>query len=70
MAQAQQAGEPSARQPKKAKFPKFAHVANTKYGMADHYGTGVRQKLGRMRDGLGMVTMSDKRIGKPPRSVV
>lgn len=68
MAQAQQAGVFNRDFPKKSKRNRFAHTANTPYGMGDSYGTGVRAKLGTMRSGLGMVTMSDKKLGKPPKS--
>lgn len=70
MAQAQQAGYPSQRQPHKYKKDRFAHTQNTKYGMGDNYGTGIRQKLGRMRDGLGMQAISKKSLKTPPKSVV
>lgn len=55
---------------KKAKGLKQAHTANTKYGMGDNYGTGIKAKLGKMRDGTGMATLSKKQIGTPPKSVV
>lgn len=70
MAQAQQAGEPNRQQPKPYKKNRFAHVANTKYGMGDNYGTGIRAKIGTMVRGMGMIKMSQKRIGTPPKSVV
>ena len=69
MAQAQQAGEPNRQQPKKPGKNKFAHTANTPYGMGDHYGTGIRAKLGRVRSGVGMVTVSPKQMGTPPKSL-
>jgi len=47
MAIAQQAQQPN-RDPSKPKKPRFSHTANTKYGMGDNYGSGVRQKLGRV----------------------
>jgi hypothetical protein len=58
-------------QPKKSGPNKQAHTANTKYGMGDNYGTGVKAKLGRMReDSLGMMAMTPKKLKTPPRSVV
>ncbi len=69
MAQAQQAGEPNRAQPKLVKKNRFAHTANTKYGMGDNYGTGIRAKIGRMREGMGMVALSKKKIGTPPKSI-
>lgn len=46
------------------------HVSHTSMGMGDYYGTGVRAKLGKMRDGMGMKPLSQKKLGTPPRSVV
>jgi hypothetical protein len=69
MAQAQQAGQPNREYPKKPGKNRFAHTQNTQYGMGDHYGTGIRQKLGKMRDGMGMITLSKKQLGKPPKTV-
>ena len=57
------------RNPSKPKQPKFAHTANTKYGMGDNYGTGIKAKVGTMRDGMGMQTMSKKKIGTPPNKL-
>lgn len=69
MAQAQQAGEPNREQPGKVKKNRFAHTANTPYGMGDHYGTGVKAKLGRMREGMGMKILTNHQLGTPPKSV-
>ncbi len=68
MAIAQQA-QPFNRTPSKPKKPRFAHTANTNYGMGDNYGTGIKAKLGKMRDGVGMATLSKKKIGTPPKSL-
>ena len=52
------------------KSAKNAHTANTKYGMGDYYGTGVKQKLGRVSDDtIGMIRVSAKGLKKPPKSV-
>lgn len=69
MAIAQQAQQPN-RDPSKPKKTRFSHTANTKYGMGDNYGTGIRAKLGKVREGTGMATLSKKQIGTPPKSVV
>lgn len=70
MAIAQQA-QPFNRTPSKPKKPRFSHTANTKYGMGDNYGTGIKAKLGRVRnDTPGMVNLSKKKLGTPPKSVV
>jgi hypothetical protein len=71
MAIAQQAQQPNRGQPSKPKKPRFAHTANTKYGMGDSYGTGIKAKLGDVRDDtVGMKKLSKKKLGTPPRSVV
>ena len=70
MAQAQQAGQPNRKYPKKPGKNRFAHTANTQFGMGDNYGTGVRQKLGKVRkDTMGMKAVSPKKLKTPPRSV-
>lgn len=57
-------------QPKKPGKNRFAHTANTPYGMGDHYGTGIKAKLGRIReDTVGYVPMTPKKMKTPPRSV-
>ena len=54
---------------KKVKALKQAHTPNTKIGMGDYYGTAVKQPLGKMREGLGMIPVTPKKLGKPPRSL-
>lgn len=68
MAQAQQAGQPNRRQPYPYKKNRFAHTQNTPYGMGDNYGTGIRQKLGTMRSGMGMVKVGRGKMKNPPKS--
>lgn len=48
---------------------KQAHTDNTKYGMGNYYGTGIRAKIGRMREGVGMQEITPKELKTPPRSV-
>lgn len=70
MAQAQQAGQPNRQQPKKVGKNKFSHTANTQYGMGDNYGTGIKQKVGRMReDQLGFQSITPKKLKTPPKSL-
>lgn len=70
MAQAQQAAPFNRQQPKKQKVHSESHVANTKYGMGDNYGTGIKQKVGRMReDQLSYSDMTPKKLKTPPKSV-
>lgn len=54
---------------KKPKGLKQAHTANTKYGMGDYYGTGIKAPLGKMREGMGMRAISPKKLKKPPKSL-
>jgi hypothetical protein len=54
---------------KKTKGLKQAHTDNTKYGMGDYYGTGVRSKIGKMRDGMGMQDISPKKLKSAPKSL-
>ncbi len=47
-----------------------AHTSPTKKGMGDYYGSGIKAKLGRMReDSMGMVAMTPKKLKKPPKSL-
>jgi len=48
---------------------KQAHTPKSPKGMGDFYGTGIRQKLGIMRDGMGMETLSPKKLKKPPKNL-
>lgn len=70
MAQAQQAGQPNRQQPKPYKKNRFAHTANTKYGMGDNYGTGIKAKMGKMRsDSMGINAVPPKKLKTPPRGL-
>ena len=70
MAIAQQSQQPNRQKPKREKVHGEWHTAKTKYGMGDNYGTGVRQKLGRVReDTMGMANLSKKQLGTPPKSI-
>lgn len=54
-----------------SKIKKQAHVADAKFGMGDFYGSGVRNKVGRMRSSFtpGSVPVSKKGLKKPPKSL-
>ena len=45
------------------------HVSNTSMGMGDYYGTGVRAKIGKMREGMGMQEITPKKMKTPPKSL-
>jgi hypothetical protein len=71
MALSGNAQPPNRQQPGKYKPNKQAHVANTKYGMGDSYGMGVKQKIGRMRDSYTppVNVVPAKKLKKPPRGL-
>jgi hypothetical protein len=55
---------------KKNKATQEVHTPDTKYGMGDHYGTGVRAKIGKMRsDSVGMRVLTPKKLKTPPKSI-
>lgn len=68
MAQAQQAGQPNRQYPKKPGKNRFSHTQNTQYGMGDNYGTGVKSKVGTMREGVGVPNLG-KKLKNPPRNL-
>ena len=48
-----------------------SHTENTKFGMGDYYGTGLKAKIGRVRsDSVGYRPVTRKQLGTPPKSVV
>jgi hypothetical protein len=49
---------------------KQSHVANTKLGSGDYYGSAIKQKTGRMRSVFGYNEVPPKKLKTPPRSVV
>lgn len=54
----------------KPKKNKEWHSANAKYGMGDYYGTGIKAKVGRMRDdSMGMNAVTPKNLKTPPKSL-
>lgn len=62
-------GDANRQSPKRIGKNKQAHTANTKYGMGDNYGTGIRAKLGKMREGMGMQEISNRKMSTPPKSL-
>jgi hypothetical protein len=55
---------------KKTKALKNAHTPNTKFGMGDHYGQGIKQKVGRMREDMINNTQAlSKKTKNPPRTL-
>lgn len=62
-------GSPKKPAPKKP-YKGQSHTPASSKGLGDYYGTGVRQKMGRMRSGMGMDTLSSKKLKTPPREIV
>lgn len=55
---------------KKSRTNKEWHTPNTKYGMGDYYGTGIKQKVGRIReDYMAFNDMPSKKLKRPPKSL-
>jgi hypothetical protein len=50
---------------------KQAHTMNTKYGMGDFYGSGIRAKQGKIRDMNlpGVNPVQGKKLKKPPKTL-
>ncbi len=47
-----------------------AHCDNKGQGMGDHYGSGIKQKVGRIReDYVNASAISKNKLKKPPRSL-
>ncbi len=53
---------------KKIKPLKNAHTSNSKVGMGDSYGTGIKAKMGKMRvDYINMPSVKSKK--SPPKAL-
>jgi hypothetical protein len=52
----------------KNKVTKQAHTSDSKIGMGDSYGQGMRNPVGKMRDDM-MMGKPKKRSNKAPRSL-
>lgn len=47
-----------------------AHVDHTRYGMGDYYGTGIKQKVGTIRqEYMGLSSPNPKKMKTPPKSL-
>lgn len=54
---------------KSSKALKTAHTSNSKFGMGDYYGQGVKNPIGRLRTDMIMFQKAPKKINKPPKSL-
>lgn len=49
---------------------KFSHTPRSQKGLGDYYGTGIRAKIGKMReDSMGMHQITPAKLKKPPKSL-
>ena len=46
-----------------------AHTANTKHGMGDYFGSGIKNPVGRIRDVTNFTEVKGKKLGKAPKSL-
>lgn len=53
----------------KKKPPKTAHTSDSQKGSGDYYGTGIRNKVGKVRDVMGYTDMPKKKLKIPPKSL-
>lgn len=54
---------------KKIKPLKNSHTPNTKKGMGDFYGTGVKNPMAKSIEIMGMTMKPVKKSGTPPKSL-
>lgn len=46
-----------------------AHTSKSQIGMGDHYGSGVKNPIGKIRDVMGISDVTPKKLKKPPKSL-
>ncbi len=54
---------------KKSGKSKASHTPASPKGMGDFYGSGVRNPIGKMRDGMGIPTINKTKLKKAPKSL-
>ncbi len=54
---------------KSPKPTKAWHTPKSPKGMGDYYGTGIKNKMGTMREGVGFEMVSPKKLKTPPRTL-
>ena len=54
---------------KGAPFKGDWHVSNSSMGMGDYYGSAIKAKVGRIREGYGQVQATHDQLTKPPKSL-
>ncbi len=51
------------------KPPKFSHTSNSRKGMGDYYGTGVKNPMGKAIDVFAEKAPRAKDKGRPPKAL-
>ena len=54
---------------KKVKSLKTAHTSNSQKGMGDYYGSGIKNKVGKVRSVMGFEPIGKGKIKKAPKSL-
>jgi hypothetical protein len=54
---------------KKVKSLKENNTSNKKIGMGSFTGSGVKNPIGRVKEGMGMNAISKNKLKKPPKSL-
>jgi hypothetical protein len=54
---------------KPLKKTREAHAMNTKFGMGDFYGQGVKNPVAKLRESFMTPNMTSKKLKKPPKSL-
>jgi hypothetical protein len=63
-------GVPSIKVPGASKkAPRFAHTDAKQRGLGDFYGRAQKNPIGKMREGMGMIPVSKKKLGTPPKKL-
>ena len=54
---------------KKGKGATNAHTSSSQKGLGDYYGTGFRNKIGKVIEGEGRNPLPNVKLKKPPKSL-
>ncbi len=54
---------------KKTKATPQAHTPRSSKGMGDFYGTGIKQKVGTIRESMMTQKISSEKLGNPPKTL-
>ena len=54
---------------KRIKANKQARPSNSSNGMVNHFGSGIKNPVGTIRDVMGITNVKAKNLSKPPKSL-